>query len=215
MMTWQPAPRQHDLLNSNNTTPKKTMPYQDDKAQGEHSEQYTEMYRSVSQHNYDQQRNETWRKQKEERWTTRQGHIFAATGVSEACHGTATLINNRWTKHIKEVQHSGPRLTIEKKKFRRQVSSVYFPHTGYGDGCLRQVYSELQKHTDRCRKTLQRACRIKRRTRRSRLQIHRKTRTRRAKQQRLKHWVGSTRSKTTAKPRTTQLNNASSLTVYS
>ena len=104
----------------------------------------------------------------------------------------AILIHKRWTKHIKEVQHTGSRLTgvsIVKKKFRLQVSSVYFSHTGCGDEHVQQVYSELQKHPDRCRKTnthidrrrLQRARSSKRRNRSDRLQIHRKTRTRRAK----------------------------------
>ena len=40
-----------------------------------------------------------------------------------------------------------------KKKIRLQVSSVDFPHTGYGDEHVQQVYSELQKHTDRCSET--------------------------------------------------------------
>ena len=55
-----------------------------------------------------------------------------------------------------EVQHVGPRLTevsIVKKKFRLEVSSVHFPHTGYGDQHVQQVFSELQKHTDRRRNT--------------------------------------------------------------
>ena len=48
----------------------------------------------------------------------------------------------RWSKHIKDVQHPGPRITrvtIEKKV--------------YGDEHVSQVYSELQKHTDGCGKT--------------------------------------------------------------
>ena len=83
--------------------------------------------------------NETQRKQKEELWAR------------------THLRSIRWIKHIKEVQHSGPRLmglSYEKKKFRLQVSSVYFfPRTGEGDEHVQQVCSELQKHTDRCRKT--------------------------------------------------------------
>ena len=66
--------------------------------------------------------NETWRKQKEGLWT-RQRHTFAATRKhNKACPGTAIVIHKRWTKHIKEVQHSRGRLT--------EVSSVHFPHTG-------------------------------------------------------------------------------------
>ena len=54
--------------------------------------------------------------------------------------------------HPQEVDqtHQGsaalwPRLTggsIEKKKFRQQVSSVYFPRMGYGDEHVQQVYCE-------------------------------------------------------------------------
>ena len=56
--------------------------------------------------------------------------------------------------------------------------------SGPGDERVQQVHSELQKHTDRCRKTnththidrrrFQRASRSKRQNRNSRLQIHRK-----------------------------------------
>ena len=94
---------------------------------------------------------------KRELWTTRQGHTFAATGTGKACHGTAILIHKRWTKHTKEAQHTGPRPTgvsIVKDKFRLQVSSVHFPHTGYGDSSTcNKCTAELQKHTGRSRKT--------------------------------------------------------------
>ena len=36
---------------------------------------------------------ETWREQKEDMWTTRQGHTFAIPGNNKACHGTAILIH--------------------------------------------------------------------------------------------------------------------------
>ena len=53
------------------------------------------------------------------------------------------LIHKRWSKYIKEVQHSGPRITrvsIEKR-------------IGDDDEHVHQVYSEFQKHTDECRMT--------------------------------------------------------------
>ena len=64
MMTFQPTPRQHDPVNSTNTTPKRTTPYQNDKARGEkeeHSKLYMEKYRSASQRIRKQQPNNTQR----------------------------------------------------------------------------------------------------------------------------------------------------------
>ena len=134
---------------------------------------------------------------KEELWTTRQRNTFTATSNNKAWHGTAILIHKRWTKLIKEVQHSGPRHRVpsfeKKTKFRLQVSPVYFPYTGYGDEHVQQVYSEIQKHTDRYRKTNthmviggdfneQVGSNDKKKS--TRLQIHQKTRIRRAIQQR-------------------------------
>ena len=59
--------------------------------------------------------------------------------------------------HQISVQHIVPRLTgvsTVKNKFRLQISSFYFfPHTAYGHEQVQLVYSELQKHTDRCKKT--------------------------------------------------------------
>ena len=56
---------------------------------------------------------ETRRQRKEELWMTRQGHTFAATGTSKACHGNAILSHKRLT--------SGPRFAgVSRKK-----SSVY------------------------------------------------------------------------------------------
>ena len=55
----KPTPRQYDPVNSTNTTPKTTTPYQNDKANGEQekiSEQCIEMYKSTSQQNHNQQR---------------------------------------------------------------------------------------------------------------------------------------------------------------
>ena len=73
-------------------------------------------------------------------------------------------------KHATERQHSStrdgpntlkkyrmlsrdPLESVEKKKFRLQVSSVYLCLAGYGDERVQQVHSELRKHTDKCRKT--------------------------------------------------------------
>ena len=101
------------------------------------------------------------------------------TGNSKACHGTPILIHTRCTKHIREVQHSGPRLTeIFIEEIKLQVSSVYFTHAGYGD---EHVQQDEHAHIDRRR--LQCASRIKRRTRGNRLQVGQKTHTKRAKQQ--------------------------------
>ena len=75
--------------------------------------------------------NETQRKEKEELWTTRQGHTLAATGNSQTCRGTAILFHKRWTKHIKELHHSGPSLTgvsIEKKMQTTSLLSLLPSH---------------------------------------------------------------------------------------
>ena len=67
---------------------------------------------------------------------------FRVTVNSKACHGTAIVIHKRY-------QGSAALLTRQK-----EVTSVYFPHKGHGgDEHVQQVYSELQKHTGRRRKT--------------------------------------------------------------
>ena len=116
---------------------------------------------------------------------TRRSHTIAATGNSNACHGTAIVIHMRWTKHIKEVPHTGPRITgvtIE-KKFGLQVTSFcLLPTQGIWDervqritlnskstptDAVRQTHAHL--HADRRR--VQCASGSNRRTRRTRLQI--------------------------------------------
>ena len=82
----------------------------------------------------------------EELWRTKEGHNWAATGNSKACHGSAVPAGR---------SHTRPRITgatIEKKKLRLPGNSVYFPHTAHGDEQVQQVYSELQNNNDRCRK---------------------------------------------------------------
>ena len=43
---------------------------------------------------------------KKELWRTKEGRTRASTGHSKACHGTAVLMQKRWSKHIKVVRHS-------------------------------------------------------------------------------------------------------------
>ena len=69
-----------------------------------------------------------WRMQKEELWTTRQGHTFATTGNSKTCHRAAMLIHKRWTKHL--TQRSGPRLTESPSRKRSTMSYKIISVTG-------------------------------------------------------------------------------------
>ena len=42
--------------------------------------------------------NETWRRDRSELWTTREGHVFAGLGHDDTTHGVAFIVNSRWTR---------------------------------------------------------------------------------------------------------------------
>ena len=152
---------------------------------------------------------------KEELWTTRQGHTFAATGNSKACHGSAILIHKRWTKHIKDVRHAWPRLTgvsIVKRKFTRDTeTSMCSKCTPSSSSTVTGAGSRTNTHIliggDFSAQVGSN----------DETEAIDSTYIENTQGQWLRHWAVQTRSaksKTTTKPRTTQPNNASNLTLY-
>ena len=80
----------------------------------------------------------------------KEGHTWAVMENTKACHGKAVLIHKMsGSKHIKVVQHTRPRftgVTIETKKFRLQISSVFCPCTGHSDEYVADAGRETSTH---------------------------------------------------------------------
>ena len=90
----RPQPTHIDGTTITITDPKNTRPSRDDRVHGliqELSEFKDQYWDSVTI-------NETWRTPKEELWQPKEGHTWAPTGNSKACHGTAVLILRRCSK---------------------------------------------------------------------------------------------------------------------
>ena len=99
--------------------------------------------------------NETWRSQKQERWTTKEGHMFCGSGGTEGSRGVAVMLNRRWTKGFKAVHNISDRICAVDVKIHGQVVrfiSAYFPHGGYADEEVEAMYSNMDGLVDAARK---------------------------------------------------------------
>jgi len=89
---------------------------------------------------------ETWRIDAFEMFATNEGHLFANAGCEAGRRGVGFLINRRWVKWIKSFEPVNERvasITLKKHKIKIKVVGVYFPHCGYSDDAVQQVYDIL------------------------------------------------------------------------
>ena len=90
--------------------------------------------------------NETMRTTKEEFWVTTGGHVFMASGYDFHTRGVAILLNKKWTKNIKKFHPINERIAtvdIKHKQIHLRIISAYFPHSGYGDEDVQNMYTAL------------------------------------------------------------------------
>ena len=90
---------------------------------------------------------ETWRIDAFEMFATNEGHLFANAGCEAGRRGVGFLINKRWVKWMKSFDPINERvasITLKKHKITIKVVGVYFPHCGYPDEAVQQVYDILE-----------------------------------------------------------------------
>ena len=92
--------------------------------------------------------NETMRVVKQECWITGGGHMFLAAGYSAHTRGVAILVHKKWTNHITKFRAVNERVAavdIRHKQIRLRIISAYFPHSGYGDEEVQNMYNTLSE----------------------------------------------------------------------
>ena len=90
--------------------------------------------------------NETWRTERSELWTTREGHVFAGSGNDDTTRGIAFVINARWRRGVTGFNSISPRLAtldVDISTWKLRFISVCFPHFGYADVHVQHVYDTL------------------------------------------------------------------------
>jgi len=89
---------------------------------------------------------ETWREESSEFFETTGGHLFLGSGGFSHKWGVAFLLHKRHAKSVKNFRAISERLacvsvTINQMRFR--FVAAYFPHGGYGDAQVQQIYTTL------------------------------------------------------------------------
>ena len=90
---------------------------------------------------------ETWRLDEFEMFTTNDGHLFANAGCKAGRRGVGFLIHRKWVKCMHNFTPINERvacITLQRQKFRIKILGVYFPHCGYSDDCVQQMYNILE-----------------------------------------------------------------------
>ena len=91
---------------------------------------------------------ETWREQQQERWKTKDGHIFCGSGGNSGSKGVAIILHRRWSKGFKAFYAISDRVCAVDCKISGQLCrliSVYFPHGGYDDEAVEGMYADVDK----------------------------------------------------------------------
>ena len=89
---------------------------------------------------------ETWRHDEFEMFATNDGHLFANAGCAAGRRGVGFLIHRKWVKFMRKFTPINERvagITVQKNNFKIKILGVYFPHCGYPDGDVQQVYNIL------------------------------------------------------------------------
>ena len=91
--------------------------------------------------------NETWRLDGFEMFATDEGHLFCNAGCEAGRRGVGFLVHKRWTKWLKGFTPVSERvacLTLQKQKMKIKIVGVYFPHSGYPDDTVQELYDKLE-----------------------------------------------------------------------
>ena len=91
--------------------------------------------------------NETWRTDGCEMFATNEGHLFCNAGCEAGRRGVGFLVHKRWVKWLKAFTPINERiacLTIQKHKLKLKLVGVYFPHSGYPDDSVQEMYDQLE-----------------------------------------------------------------------
>ena len=91
--------------------------------------------------------NETWRLDGFEMVATNEGHLFCNAGCEAGRRGVGFLVHKRWTKWLKSFTPVNERvacITLQRQKLKLQLIGVYFPHSGYPDSDVQQLYDTLE-----------------------------------------------------------------------
>ena len=90
---------------------------------------------------------ETWRGDKAEFFEMSDGHTFVGSGGEAGKRGVGIMIDARWKKFIASFNAISSRVCevqIVSKFWKAQICSVYFPHGGYSDPHVQEMYTTLQ-----------------------------------------------------------------------
>ena len=99
--------------------------------------------------------NETWRTHRRELWTTKdEHHLFAGSGYDTATRGVAFLVHKSLASNVYNFNAINERiayLDIKVRTWKFRIVTAYFPHSGYSDACVQNVYDTLSTITEEAR----------------------------------------------------------------
>jgi len=91
---------------------------------------------------------------KKETWITEGGHMFVSSGHTTSSRGVAILIHKKWQKYVTKYQPINKRIAyidIVRRSFKMRLATAYFPHSGYNDNHIQQIYDALATiHDEAC-----------------------------------------------------------------
>ena len=94
---------------------------------------------------------EIWRKQQKDYYSTKNGNTFMYAGCEAGRRGVGFLVNRQWSSFISNFVPINERiayLRITKHKVKLTIIGVYFPHTGYADNTVQEMYDILATLVD-------------------------------------------------------------------
>ena len=92
---------------------------------------------------------------KEELWLTKHGHVFMGSGHADNTRGVAIIAHKRWAKHVTKfcpINERTAYIDVKFRQFRLRLVSAYFPHSGYGDKHIQNMYDTLAAVQDEATK---------------------------------------------------------------
>ena len=98
---------------------------------------------------------ETWRVKKTEYFTTDENHLFVNAGCDSGRRGVGFLVNKKWVPSVVEARGVSERVSyirIHRGRWRMCVIGVYFPHGGYSEDEVQEVYNVISEILDETRK---------------------------------------------------------------